>query len=107
MCVCVCVSFLSNSDFNHQYGLKHPLENMFVGYNFMLRKRYCLAMEVVFSFFLQPLWATNNMRLLCASKLFLNSDCYCLVNQSCCGDPGSGGSESSCKRPEFCGHYAG
>ncbi len=69
--VSVCVSFLSNSDFNHQYGLKHPLENMFLEYNFMLWKRYYFAMEFVFSFFLQPLWATNNRRLLCASKLFL------------------------------------
>ncbi len=108
VCVYVCVSFLSNSDFNHQYGLKHPLENMFLEYNFMLRKQYCFAMEFVFSFFLQPLWARNNMRLLCAFEtLSKDRDCYCLVNQSCCGDPGSGGSESSCKRPEICGHYAG
>jgi len=45
--------------------------------------------------------------LVCFETLPKDRDCYCLVNQSCCGDPGSGGSESSCQRPEICGHYAG
>ncbi len=70
VCVYVCVFFFCLIQISAT-SLKHPLENMFLEYNFMLRKRYCFAMEFFFSFFLQPLWATNNMRLLCASKLFL------------------------------------